>query len=142
MEESKPKPKGFDLMVTHRDERTGMVTHTTPYILRVCGEPGSSEKSRYWERPAGSGNLFDKQNNPVGRWVYTEEIVKGKKIRTGKHAPDEKHIAFTPPKTQDQMLREEASQAQVRIAELEKELASIQAEKNKAVNSNASSKKG
>lgn len=123
--------KGFDLVVTHRDEKTGQITRTEPYILRVIGEVGSNEKSRLWERPAGSGNLFDKKGNPVGRWVYEEKSVKGKKVRTGKFVPDVEHVEFVPPQTEDQKLRYEMTENKAKIAELERELAAIKAEKEK-----------
>lgn len=126
MEET--KPKGFDLTVHHRDPKTGALVNVTPYILRVCGETGSSEKTYLWERPKGSGNLFDKQGNPVGRWVMEEQDVKGKKIKVGKHDPKAEHIAFTPPPTKDQQLAASIAQKDVRIAELERELKAIQAE--------------
>lgn len=130
MEQEKPK---FDLVVTHRDPKSGLVTKTTPYILRVCGETGSSEKTQMWERPAGSGNLFDKEMNPVGRWVYEEQKVKGKMVRVGHHEPEAEHIVFVPPMTADEKLRHEMAETQVKLAEAQKELASIKAEREKAL---------
>lgn len=130
-QEQEVVPTGFNLKVTYRDERTGLITHTDPYTVRYVGEVGSNEKSRLWERPKGSGNLFDKHNNPCGRWVYTEKVVKGKKINEGKYDPSAEHIAFTPPPTQDQKLAQELTAKDVRIAELEREMASIKAEQEK-----------
>jgi len=138
--EEAPK-KGFSLKVTHRDEQTGLVTHKDPYILRIIGEKDSNEKQRLWERPAGSGNLWDKQNNPVGRWVYEEKTVKGKKVKVGSHDPDAAHIAYVAPLTGDQKLRQEMSQDKVKLAELERELASIKAEKDKKAAPAATPKK-
>ncbi len=127
-----PKPQGFNLQVTYRDEQTGLVTHSDPYVLRVIDETGSGDKRELFERPKGSGNLFDKQNNPVGRWVYGEEkIIKGKKVRVGSFVPDAQHIAFTPPPTEDQLLARQLSEKDVKIAELERELKAIQSEKSK-----------
>jgi hypothetical protein len=60
-------PKGFNLQVTYRDEQTGLITKHDPYILRVVGDGGN--RTQLFERPKGSGNCFDKQNNPIGRWV-------------------------------------------------------------------------
>jgi len=125
-------PKGFNLQVTYRDEKTGQITHTDPYILRVMGEEGSRAKSRMWERPAGSGNLFDKHNNPIGRWVTKEEKVGGKMIKKGTYVPTAEHIAWEKPLTKDQMLSKQMGEQQTRIAELEKELASITAEKTQS----------
>lgn len=123
--------KGFDLTVTHRDEKTGQVIRTEPYILRVIGEVGSNEKTRLWERPAGSGNLFDKKGNAVGRWVYEDKIVKGKKVRTGKFEPDVEHVEFVAPQTEDQKLRQQLTEDKAKIAELERELAAVRMEKEK-----------
>lgn len=123
--------KGFDIKVTHRDEQTGLITHTDPYILRLVGETGSSEKQRLWERPAGSGNLFNKNNEPIGRWVYEDKVIKGKKVRVGHYDEKAEHIAFTPPPTKDQLLAKELSEERVRVQELERELAAIKAEKEK-----------
>lgn len=128
--EEKPQT-GFNLIVTKRDDKTGLVTEKDPYILRVIGETGSSEKQRLWERPAGSGNLWDKSNNPVGRWVYEEKVIKGKKVKEGKFVADAPHIAFTPPQTKDQILAKSLSEKEVKIAELERELLSIKTEKDK-----------
>lgn len=121
--------RGFDTTVTHRDPQTGLVTHTDPYILRVVGE--GTERQKLWERPKGSGNLWDSHNNPIGRYIYEEKVVRGKKVRVGKYHPDEAHIVFTPPLTKDQLLAKSLGEKDVRIAELERELKSIQAEREK-----------
>jgi len=134
MDSQDQKPKGFDTTVTHRDPKTGRITHTTPYILRVCGEPGSSEKARYWERPAGSGNLFDKHNNPIGRWVYEEKNVKGKMVKIGKYDPNAKHVEWVPPQTEDQKIASEN-------AALKAELAALKAEKEKQAPAKVAAKK-
>lgn len=125
------KPSGFNLQVTYRDDKTGQVTHTDPYTLRVSGEQGSNERVRLWERPKGSGNLFDKKGNPAGRWVYEKVSEKGKTFMKGKHDPTAEHIEFTPPLTQDQLLAKELTDSKVKIAELEREMASIKAEREK-----------
>lgn len=122
--EMTPEKKGFDLTVTHRDEKTGLITHTTPYVLRVCGEQGSDQKARYWERPKGSGNLFDKHNNPIGRWITEEKVIKGKRVNAGKYDPDAAHIEWHPPMTVDQIIAQEN-------AALKAELASLKAETEK-----------
>ncbi len=122
------KPKGFDLTVHHRDPRTGALVDVTPYTLRVCGETGSSEKTYLWERPKGSGNLFDKNNNPVGRWEFEERTVNGRKARVGFHKPDAQHLAFVQPLTADQKLKASLTEKDARILELERELKAIQAE--------------
>lgn len=119
-------PKGFDITVTHRDPKTGLIVKKDPYILRVCGQEGSNSKSRYWERPAGSGNLFDKNNNPIGRWEYEEKALpNGLKSRVGKFVAGAKHISWEAPLTQDQKIAREN-------AALRAELDALKAEKDKS----------
>jgi hypothetical protein len=125
------EPKRFDLIVHHRDPKTGLVVKSDPYILRVVGETGSSEKSQYWERPAGSGNLFDKENNPIGRWVYEEVTIKGKKVRKGKFEAGVEHIAFERPMTADQKLAQAVIESTRENDALKAELAALKAESEK-----------
>lgn len=129
MEDKAEDKKLFDVLVTHRDPKTGLVVRQDPYILRVTGEQGSDQKARMWERPAGSGNLFDKQNNPIGRWIYEEKVVKGKKVRVGKYDSKAQHIGWEAPLTQDQKIAKENASLKARVAELEK--ASIEMEQKK-----------
>lgn len=110
--------QGFDLKVMHRDEKTGLVTHTNPYTLRVVEAP-TGGKRQLFERPVGSGNLWDKANKPFGRWVK------------GKHVPDAEHVQFDMPETHDQKVARAMTEQQVKIAELEKELNSIKSENKK-----------
>jgi hypothetical protein len=116
-------PKGFNLQVTYRDEQTGLNVKSDPYILRVCGAGG--DRTQLFERPKGSGNCFDKQNNPIGRWVKDE---KGK----GKHDPAAAHVAYVAPLTGDAKLHAEMVESKERITELERELKAMAAEKAKA----------
>ena len=118
-----PKPK-FDLRVTHRHPRTGEVIKHDPYILRVVGEIGSADRTQLWERPAGSGNLYDFEMNPVGRWIYEEKTVKGKKVKVGHYDAEAAHIEWIPPETEDQKIAKEN-------AALKAELAALKAEKEK-----------
>ena len=130
LDQDKAKKK-FDIIVHHRDPKTGLVVKSDPYILRVCGETGSSEKARYWERPSGSGNLFDKNNNPVGRWVYEERNVRGKMVRSGKFSPGAEHIAFVRPLTDDQKLANAVMETETANAALRAEIAALKAEQEK-----------
>lgn len=114
------KPK-FDILVTHRDERTGLVTKRDPYILRIT-QSSDGGKTRLWERPAGSGNLFNSKNEPVGRWIIDPKTKKGK------HMPDEAHAFFEPPQTEDARIAQELVTKDSRIMALEAELAQIRAE--------------
>lgn len=110
--------KGFNLVVHHRNPKTGLVEKADPYILRVC-DAGNGGRTRLWERPKGSGNLYEKSGKPCGRWI------------DGKHDSKAEHIAFVAPLTSDQKLAAESIENKVRIAELERELAAIKAEKTK-----------
>lgn len=128
-----PKQK-FDLVVTKRHPRTGEIISHSPYILRVVGEIGSSEKMRLWERPAGSGNLFDKDNNPIGRWVTEEKVVRGKTVKEGKFVEGAAHIEWTPPMTKDQKIAKEN-------ATLKAEIAALKAERGAKSETTATTKK-
>ena len=107
--------QGFDLTVTHRDGTTGLVVEKTPYIMRV------DNRVRYWERPAGSGNLFNKKGDPCGRWDKT-------KPEGQRYDAKAKHVAFTPPETLDSKLRRESLEKDAQIAALQKEISSIKGE--------------
>ncbi len=115
LDETKNEESGFDLTVNHRDPKTGLVTKRTPYVLRVVGAPDGGRTSLF-ERPKGSGNIFDGQGNPWGRWIK------------GEHHPNEPHIAFVVPLTEDERLKHSVVEKDAKIAELEKELAAIRAE--------------
>lgn len=118
------KVEGFDLMVHHRDEKTGLVTKSDPYTLRVTGVQGG-EKTEIFERPPGSGNCFAKNGEPIGRWVVDPKTKRGS-LKEG-----EPHVTYSKPETQDQKLAKELITKDSRIAELERELAAINAEKEK-----------
>jgi len=121
--EQETKPTGFDLKVTYRDEKTGLVIDNDSYTLRVLGS--ADGKTRLWERPKGSGNLFDRKGNSIGRWVMDPKTKKGQ------HEEKAEHIAWTRPETQDQKLARSLNEKDQKIAELERELLSISEEKTK-----------
>lgn len=110
--------KGFDLRVTHRDPKTGLIVAETPYVLRVLAS-GDGGKTQLWERPKHSGNLFEKSGKPCGRWIVDP------KTKIGRHDPSAEHIAYIPPETQDQKLARSLNEKDARIAALESELLSI-----------------
>lgn len=110
--------EGFDFKVTHRDPKTGLVVAKNPYVCRVIGAQDGSKRKVY-ERPVGSGNMWDAKNNPAGRWV------------DGKLDEAAAHVAFKTPETKDQVLAKSLLSKESKIAELEKELASIKAEAKK-----------
>lgn len=115
--------QGFDLMVTHRDPKTGLITKQDPYVL-IVSAASEGGKSRMWERPKNSGNLWNKKGEPIGRFVRDE---KGKR----KYDATAKHVEFIPPETDDQKLARSVVEKDDRIAQLEKELAGIKADKEK-----------
>lgn len=116
--------KSWPPKVTYRNAKTGLVDRQEPYIFRTVGslEKGSRDRRNYVEFPAGSGNLWDSKWNAVGRW--DKDAPEGKRFKEG-----EAHVVWTAPETEDQKLAKEMAQKSVRIAELEKELAAIQAER-------------
>lgn len=120
IEKEEEKEQGFPLRVTYRNMRTGMVEKTDPYVLRIIGEDGG--RQQLWERPAGSGNLFNAQGEPVGRW-------DAKKPEGQRFLKGEEHIKWTAPETADQKLAREYAIKDARIVELEKELLSIKTER-------------
>lgn len=140
-EEKADEPvKGFDLRVTHRDETTGLVVREDPYVLRVIGnaeDPKDESRQRLWERPAGSGNLWDKSNNAIGRWISEEKIIKGKKCKVGHYDPDAPHIAWAPPLTEDQKIAQENAALKAEIAALKAE----QMKKDTSMSASASAPK-
>lgn len=120
------KEHGFDLTVTHRDPKTGAVVRTDPYVMTVM--QSDSGRIRVFERPPGSGNLYDKRGQPCGRWEKDEE---GKKVYNAKA----EHKVWAPPETQDQKLarqvREYAEENErLKQALAEKEVKSIKAEQS------------
>lgn len=111
--------------VTHRNRKTGLVERRENYIMRTVGSTDKNNRDRvnYVEYPAGSGNLWDKNWKAIGRW--DKDAPEGKRFKK-----DEAHIVWAPPATEDQILAKEMAQDKMKIAELERELAAIQAEKS------------
>lgn len=117
--------QGFDMTVTHRDQKTGVVVKKDPYRLRILkGADGGRVK--LFERPVGSGNLYNRWGKPFGRWV--EPTKKGE---VAKHDPDAAHIAFEAPLTEDQKVARSLIESQAKNAALEQELAQLRAEAKK-----------
>lgn len=134
MQETEVK-KGFDFTVHHRDERTGEVVKTTPYTLRISSDGSANGRTRLLERPPGSGNIFNKKGDPIGRW---EKDAKGK----GTFKPDAPHIEFAAPETEDQKLSRAVLEKDSRISALEAELAAIKAESETRNKPKAKDEKG
>lgn len=121
------------LRVTYRNMKTGMVEKKDPYILRVVGEGGN--KAQYWERPAGSGNLWSHAHGgkAIGRWDASQP--EGKRFL--KDAP---HIDWQPPETEDQILARKYATQEAEIKALKAELESIQAENKQKAKPKAADK--
>jgi hypothetical protein len=118
------EPKSWPPKVTHRHPKSGHIIKQDNYIMRTVGSTDKNNRDRinYVEYPAGSGNLWDKKWNAIGRW--DKNAPEGKRFIKG-----EAHALWAPPETEDQVLAKEMAQDKQRIAELEKELAAISAEK-------------
>lgn len=114
---------GFDTRVTHRDPKTGRIVRQDPYIMRTVRKDGGGS-AQYFERPAGSGNLFDGQNRPIGRWDPTKK--EGERFLAG-----QAHIAWERPKTEDEKLQAQLIAAETKTKILEAELAAVKAEAKK-----------
>jgi hypothetical protein len=127
------KAQGFDLKVTHRDSKTGLVVEKNPYILRVVKGPGGN--SKLFERPVGSGNLFDAQNKPIGRWVVSKDAPQGE------HDPKAEHVAFKRPETEDEKLAKSLITKDTKIKALEAELAAVKHEQAKRTTAPAKKEK-
>lgn len=116
------KKERFDLTVTHRNPKTGLITHQDPYILRQFDHPELG-RIKAFERPKGSGNLFDRDNNPMGRWEREETVHLGKTIYGGKFVKDAPHIEWNPPETQDQIVARENAALKAELAAMKAEAA-------------------
>lgn len=114
--------QGFDLVVHKRNARTGLVEQENAYILRIVGH------AKYLERPVGSGNVYDFQGKPIGRWDASKP--EGERFLKG-----EKHVEWSAPETKDQKLARAIGEKDIKIQELERELAAIQAERELKVKS-------
>lgn len=113
----------FDIKVSHRDSKSGAVTHTNPYVLTVLQTDAG--RLSLFERPPGSGNLFDKKGHPCGRWKTDE---KGKKV----HDPEAVHTAYQKPETNDQKLSRQMLEVAQENERLKKALAAKEVESIKA----------
>ncbi len=132
--ESTEKYNPASLIVHHRDDKTGQVKSEDAYVLHVIGGE-NGEKMRLFERPKGSGNVFDGQGRPAGRW--DKNAREGSRFLKGVE-----HIAFTAPETQDQKLKREMIETNSENAALKAELAAIKAEKESRDSKSADKKPG
>lgn len=123
----------FDLVVTHRDAKSGAVISSNPYLMTVIQTENG--RMRLFERPPGSGNLYDKNNLPVGRWKY-EDDGKGKKKKIFDEGAE--HVAYQKPETKDQKLARTVLEKEAEIAELKKALAAKEVAAIKAENKSGS----
>lgn len=110
VEEVKP---GFNLKTVYRNAKTGKIEKEDYYIARYVKQGEGSVV--YFERPAGSRNIWNGQGEAIGRWDETKP--EGQRFIAG--AP---HIEFVMPETVDQKIARENAQ-------LKAELAAIKAER-------------
>lgn len=99
----------FDNRVHIRDESTGRLVKVQPYAYHAF------DQMKLWERPIGSGNMFDANGKEIGNWKQT------KGGRWEKHA--DTHIAaklFHEIKAPEDLAK--------RNAQLEQELEALKAE--------------
>lgn len=103
-----------------------------PYTLRVC-KTADGDKTEIFERPPGSGNCFAKNGEAIGRWIVSEKKDEktGKMVKVGALDSNAAHIKTDPPMSPAAKQALETQRKDSRIAELERELAAIQAEKEK-----------
>jgi len=113
-DEEVEEKKGFSLQTVYRNKKTGKIEREDYYIARYVQQGGGSVV--YFERPAGSGNIWNGQGEAIGRWDKTKP--EGKRFIAG-----EPHIEWNPPETQDQKIAKEN-------AALKAELAALKAEQN------------
>lgn len=122
--ETKPERKpGFDLVVQHRDSKSGRVVRENPY--RMIAHEGV----QYFERPKHSGNLWFLNGEPAGRM---EDGV----IKRGAG-----HKEWTPPLTADQQLAQKVLNTEEENRRLKAELEQIHREKKYAPPASAGSSK-
>lgn len=114
-----PDPNKFDL-VTHRWDGAGNLVHKNTYRKFIV------DKSEYYERPVGSGNLWTEGNQPAGRVLY--------QLNEKGHICDKTfdfkapHKQYTPPSTAKE-LSSELLETQAKLAAAQAELAAIQKER-------------
>lgn len=104
----------FDLRVVLRDPKTGRVVKHQPYRRRVV------KGVTTYERPVGSGNLWYENGDSAGRWVVEEG-------KPGRQDETVKHVQWTPPPTEDQIVQNKLATQERAILELERKLALAEA---------------
>lgn len=116
MEKVEQQLGNFDFhKVVVRDEKSGRVLSKNPYRAHIV------KGVRYFEHPVGSGNIYFENKQPAGRIEFT---AKGEPLVKEGAA----HIAWEPPKTQDQTVGEQNAKLAIENEKLLKELAAIKAE--------------
>lgn len=110
------KNQGFDITVTHRDPQSGLITRQDPYTLIVCGDA----HQRLWERPKNSGNVYDRQGRPCGRYIRDPKTGKGE------YKSFEDHVVVAPVLSNEDQARNAIHQKDTKIAELELKLIELE----------------
>lgn len=109
---SQPVHKEFDKMVHLRDKHGKQVGENHYAYHIIDGSP-------YFERPIGSGNLFEPNGEPCGRLVDRRKLV----IES-----DAAHIAFQEAPEGAEKIAFELSSSREENAEILRELAALKAE--------------
>jgi hypothetical protein len=120
MKEDTSSPANFDIKVTHYD-RSGAVVKQDPYTLIVAAAHEGG-KTRLWERPKNSGNIFDRHGKPCGRIIRNPETGKSKYVK------GEPHVFVPPVVSKEEQLLKQTSDQALRIKALEAELAAVRYE--------------
>ena len=106
--------KEFNVQTHYWDSKTRQCTKVDTYRMhKVKGV-------EYWERPAGSGNLFAKDGSTLGRITNRSKLIIDKAAE---------HVDYEPPKSPEERQSIKFQESQSKIKELEAEIASIKMEK-------------
>lgn len=107
------KPEGFDLRTHYWDRETKKLSHINPYRMHTI------EGVQYFERPAGSGNVYWKNGKPAG-------VLD---LKTMKVDHEKAHVEWVAPLTAEQKEQEEVRAVLAQNAELRRELEMIKKDK-------------
>ena len=118
-EVSEAEQRRLAFLQTHkRDPITDEIVGTNHYIRRCVGGLVT------YERPIGSKNLWYESGEPAGRWVRDPQNTKG-----FMHDPEAKHIAYVPPPSADQLMKNRLDEKESENEALRRELAAMKAER-------------
>ena len=112
----------FDNRVKIFNEKTGQILAYQPYAMHIFGD----SKEQIFERPMGSGNMYNAKGESIGRWEQDKKTGHWKKFA-------DEHIPTKPiPVNVEERLSEELDAANAEIAQLKSELEKRQAAEKRA----------